>query len=211
MSGPWMFTGVAGAEWSPAEIHHHQFFSFPLVDLEVVPLAPVQKVLREFPVLLVVLISDEADDCRVIGELLQVTSGRVEGKVCSIKAEEERSQERRQDRSLRGPCTADSYIGLTVPGPQILWTFSEVIQNPVCEVVVHPGVLHLVPQKCRLYGVESTGEIKEHDLHSTSRFLLVRESSMLEEDNSVIHSNARLVGKREDLRCGYLTKALPEK
>ena len=93
-----------------AEIHN-QFFSFPLVDLEAVLLAPVHKVLRKFPVLLVVLISDEADDCRVIGELLQVTSGHVVGKVYSIKGEEERSQ----DRSLRGPCTADSRIRHTVP------------------------------------------------------------------------------------------------
>ena len=93
MSVPWMFTGVRGQN------DHHQLFSFPLIDLELVPLAPVHKVLREFPVLLVVLIRDEADGCRVIGELLQVPSGRVVGNVCSIKGEEERSQ----DCSLRGP------------------------------------------------------------------------------------------------------------
>ena len=35
--------------------------------------------------------------------------------------------------------------------------------------------LQLILQKCRLYGVESTGEIKTHDLHSASRLLQVRQ------------------------------------
>ena len=122
-----------------------------------------------------------------------MTGGCVVREVCSVEGEEERSQ----DRSLRGPRAADDRVGHTVPGPHILWTVSEIVQNPVCEVMVHPGVLQLVPQKCRLYGIESTGEIQKHDSHRAPRFLQVRESPMLEEDDSVVHPDARLVGKLE--------------
>ena len=55
--------------------------------------------------------------------------------------------------------------------------------------------LQLVPQKHRLDGIESAGEIEEHDPHSASRLLQVRKSSMLEEDDSVNHSEAKMVGK----------------
>ena len=53
----------------PVEIHH-QLFGLPGVELEVVPLAPVHKVLDEFSVGSVVPISDEADDSRVVREFL---------------------------------------------------------------------------------------------------------------------------------------------
>ena len=53
----------------PAEIHH-QLFGLPGVKLEVVPLAPVHKVVNKFSVGSVVPVPDEADDSRVIRELL---------------------------------------------------------------------------------------------------------------------------------------------
>lgn len=83
------------------------------------------------------------------------------------------------------PCCKQPCRTLT-PCPHILWTVGEIVQDPVFEVMVHPGVLQLVPQKCRLYGIESTGEIIKHDSHSAPRFLQVRESSVLEEDHSVV-------------------------
>ena len=51
-----------------AEIHH-QLFGLPGVELEVVPLAPVYKVLNKFSVGSVVLVPDEADNSRVVREL----------------------------------------------------------------------------------------------------------------------------------------------
>ena len=53
----------------PVEIHH-QLFGLPGVELEVVPPAPVHKVLNKFSVGSVVLVPDEADDSRVVRELL---------------------------------------------------------------------------------------------------------------------------------------------
>lgn len=82
----------------PAEVYH-QLLGFTGIDLEVVQLASVHKVLSQSSVLLVVPISDEADYCRVIRELLQEALGGVVGEVCSVDGEEERSQ----NRSLWGP------------------------------------------------------------------------------------------------------------
>jgi len=93
---------------------------------------------------------------------LQVAVGGVVGEVCSVEGEEERSQ----NRSLRGPCTADEPVRHTVLDPHILWPVGEVVEDPSGEVVIHSRALQLVPQDCGLDGVESTGEIKEHDSHS---------------------------------------------
>lgn len=54
-----------GGVSSPAEIHH-QLFGLPCIELEVVPLAPVSKVLYLSSILPVILIRDEADNSRVI-------------------------------------------------------------------------------------------------------------------------------------------------
>ena len=92
-------------------------------------------------------------------------------KVYGVQSE----QERGQDCSLWVPCTADYCVQHIDLSPYILWLVSEVIEDPGCEVLVHPCQPQLVPQKCRLYSVKSTGEIKEHDLHSASRLLQVRQ------------------------------------
>ena len=44
-----------------------------------------------------------------------------------------------------------------------------------------------------LYSVKSTREIKEHDPHSAPRLLWVRQRSVQEEDDGIVHSNARLI------------------
>ena len=54
-------------------------------------------------------------------------------------------------------------------------------------VVIHPRVLQHVPQEPRLYGVNSTGEIKEHDSHRAPRLLCVSKTP--------VHSNAKLKGE----------------
>ena len=61
-------------------------------------------------------------------------------------------------------------------------------------MLVHPCELQLVPQEC---SVEKTGEIKEHDPHSASGLLQVRQSSVQEEDDGVVHSDAGLICKLE--------------
>lgn len=53
----------------PAEIHH-QLLGLPGIELEVVPLAPVQKVFNNFSVGSVVPVPDEEDDSRDVRELL---------------------------------------------------------------------------------------------------------------------------------------------
>lgn len=75
----------------PAEVYY-QLLGFSSVDLDVVLLAPVHKVPGQFSVPLIVPISDEAKNSRVIKELLQEAVGRVVGEVCSVDGEEERHQ-----------------------------------------------------------------------------------------------------------------------
>ncbi|MEQ2312768.1 hypothetical protein AMECASPLE_034629 [Ameca splendens] len=53
----------------PVEVYHH-LFGFSNIYLEVVVLAPVHKVLSQFSILLVIPISDEPNNCRVVRELL---------------------------------------------------------------------------------------------------------------------------------------------
>ena len=77
---------------APAEIHH-QLLGFSYVDLEAVPLTPVHKVIDQFSVFPVIVVSDEADDGRVIRELLQVTVCKTVPEVCSVQGEQERSQD----------------------------------------------------------------------------------------------------------------------
>ena len=104
-------------------------------------------------------------------------------------------------RCLR--CTGWTVKGVrTVPcRAHVLQTaVSNTVEDLECEVSVHPCEFQLVPQKCRLYGDESTGAIKEHDPYGASRLLHVRQWSVQEEDDGVIHSNARLIGKLEWVR-----------
>ena len=55
-------------------------------------------------------------------------------------------QERGQDCSLWGPCTADYCVQHIVLSPHILWPVSEVIQDPGCEVLVYRCKTQIVSQ-----------------------------------------------------------------
>ncbi len=57
------------------DVYHAAVLHRTPFDLEVVAQAPVHKILGQFPVLLVVPISDVTNDSRIIRELLQVTDG----------------------------------------------------------------------------------------------------------------------------------------
>ena len=96
--------------------------------------------------------------------------------VCSVQGEQKRGQ----------ACSLSQVLKYS-------WSVGEVVEYLGREVLVHPCELQLVPQKCRLYGVESTGEIKEHDPHSASRLFQVRQWSVQEEHDGVVHSEARLI------------------
>ena len=52
-----------------------QLFGLPGIELEVVPLAPVHRVLNKFSVGSFIPVPDEADDSRVVRELLQMAVG----------------------------------------------------------------------------------------------------------------------------------------
>ncbi|MCJ8747619.1 hypothetical protein PDJAM_G00155590, partial [Pangasius djambal] len=95
------------------------------------------------------------------------------------------------------PCTADYHVRHTVLSPHILWKVGKVVQDPGCKVLVHPCVFQLVSQKRRMYSVESTRKIKKHDSHSAPRIVQVREGPVQEEDDCIVHPNARLVCKLE--------------
>ena len=136
----------------PTEIHH-QLFGLSGVELEVILMAPVHKVLNKFSEGSVVPVPDEAEDSRVIRELLYIAMRGLVVEVCGVQGK----QERGQDCSLWGSRTADYCVRHVVPSPHILWPVSEVIQDPGCEVLVHPHELQLVPQECRQYSVKSTG------------------------------------------------------
>lgn len=51
------------------------------------------------------------------------------GEVCSVQGE----QERDQDCSLWGPCTADNYVQHTVLRPLRLWLVGGVVEDPGSE------------------------------------------------------------------------------
>ena len=74
----------------PAEIHH-QLLGLPGIEPEMVLLAPVHKVLNKFSVGSV--IPDEADDSRVIREVLWMAVRGLVGEVCSALGEQERGQD----------------------------------------------------------------------------------------------------------------------
>lgn len=59
---------------------HHQLFTFPIADLEVVPLAPVHIVLNRSSVQSILSIGDEANGGRVISEFLQMTARQIVSK-----------------------------------------------------------------------------------------------------------------------------------
>lgn len=62
-----------------------------------------------------------------------------------------------------GSYTADDSVRHTVLGSHVLWAVGEFVHNPAYEVLINSCVLHHLPQECRLYDIESTGEIKEPD------------------------------------------------
>lgn len=109
----------------------------------------------------------------------------------------------RQIRSLWDPHAANAHVRDTVLSSCILWSVGEIVLNPVCEVVVHLCVIQHVPQKYGLYGVESTGEIIEHNSHSVPRLLQVRKGSVQKEHNSIIHPDAGLIGKLQPFPMSY--------
>ena len=115
------------------------------------------------------------------------------GEVCGVQGE----QERGQDCSLWGPHTADNCVLHILLSPHILWPVGKVVEDLGHDMLVHPLWAPACPQKCRLYGVKSTGEIIEHDPHSCSRLFQLRQWSVQEEDDDVVHSNANLIGKLE--------------
>ena len=62
--------------------------------------------------------------------------------------------------------------------------FSHTVGGPAFEVAVNSCVLQFVPEEYRLYGIERTREIKEHDPYRALRFLQVQ-SPMEEEDDGI--------------------------
>lgn len=69
------------------------------------------------------------------------------------------------------------------------------VRNAFCEVLFHSCVLQLVFKECQLDGIDSSGEIKEHDPHGAPQLLHLRESSMERGDDGVIHSHKWLIRK----------------
>lgn len=67
----------------------------------------------------------------------------------------------------------DANLTSAVLNLHILRVVGEEVEDPQCQVVVKPHVLQFpqLPQKCRLYGIESSGQIKEHDPDIVSRLL----------------------------------------
>lgn len=68
-------------------------------------------------------------------------------------------------KALWSSCAADDLIRHTVVEPQILWSVSEVVDDPRRQSIVYSGCLQFPSQQCRLNGVEHTGEIKSHVPH----------------------------------------------
>ena len=92
MSIPWMLTGQKAVDWhlSLNEVHHH-LLGLPRGG-EMLLLTTVHKVLHLSSVLRVLVISDEANKHRVVGELLQNTDVCVVSEIHSVEGEEDGGQ-----------------------------------------------------------------------------------------------------------------------
>lgn len=75
-------------------------------------------------------------------------------------------------------------------GPHIIWMVHQIVHNSDGRCCSTPMCSSF--QEYKLNGIESTGEIKEHDPHGAHHLLQVTESSMEEEDAGTVHSHARL-------------------
>ena len=74
-----------------AEVHYH-LLGLPTVDEEGALLTPVHEVLHHSSVLRVIVVTDEANNRAVVGELLQNTAARIVSEVCSVEGEEKGGQ-----------------------------------------------------------------------------------------------------------------------
>lgn len=61
--------------------------------------------------------------------------------------------------------------------------YSEGVHDPGCIVRVQLHCQQLIPSKAGLVGVESTGDVKEHDSHSAALLLQVCEDLVYQEDD----------------------------
>ena len=102
-----------------------QLFGLPCIGEEVVLLTPVYKVPSQSSVLRVTVVSDEANNRRVVRDILQNTAVLVVSDVCSVEGEEEGGQD-----GPRG--------GTHSTGQEVRHTFPvcEVVQDPLCQVKV---------------------------------------------------------------------------
>lgn len=114
-----------------------------------------------FSALPVAAIGDEAKECRVVRELLQVAVRWFVHAVCSVEGEEDGSQ-----NCSCGACwPPDKQVKLTVQ--------------------IHRCGLQLAPQKRGLYSIKGAGEIKNPDSHSALSLFRVREEFVEEADDRV--------------------------
>ncbi|KAL7849955.1 hypothetical protein SRHO_G00193040 [Serrasalmus rhombeus] len=97
---------------------HHQFLCLCHIELQVVPLAPCDKVLHRCPVLILFTLADTSNYCRVIRKLLKVASLCAVAEVRGVEGEEEG----REDSTLWDSSVADHSVRHTVLQAYILWS-----------------------------------------------------------------------------------------
>ena len=71
------------------------------------------------------------------------------------------------------------------------------VDGPHSQLLVPSGSLQPPSQRCRLDGVENTGEVQKHDPHSAPSLLQARKGSVQPMDDGVLHSDTRPVGEQQ--------------
>lgn len=74
----------------------------------------------------------------------------------------------------------------------------EIVQDPPHDEVVHHSSCHFITQQWWHHGVENS-EVGEHDPHSASCLLQLREGSVQQIDDCIIHPSVWLVGEMKQV------------
>ncbi|KAI3358835.1 hypothetical protein L3Q82_015231 [Scortum barcoo] len=104
-------------------------------------------------------------------------------------------EKRGQHCALGGSSAADHRVRLDVLQPDVLWSASEVVRDPVHQLGVHSHPAQFVPKQSGLDGVEGTGEVQEKNPHCAASLIQMGVGSMEQVEDGILHTNTWLVGE----------------
>ncbi|KAI3366584.1 hypothetical protein L3Q82_009200 [Scortum barcoo] len=96
------------------------------------------------------------------------------------------------------PVLLTTVSGRDVLQPDVLWSASEVIGDPVLQLGVHSHPAQFVPKQSGLDGIEGTegtGEVQEKNPHCAASLIQMGVGSMEQVEDGILHTNTWLVGE----------------